>query len=154
MKIFAPLSGIVHDLTEVPDPVISQNMLGPGLAIAPDDEKQVATSPIAGTVTNVRDHAVVFQSGATVLVHVGIDTFSLTEGLRPRVSTGSSVIVGTPVIDVDVPVVAASRNPVTTVTVLGGHKGKFTPVRVSGDRVERGDLLGEYALDEPPPQGG
>ena len=147
MKIYAPLTGTVTDLTEVPDPVISQHMLGPGLAIVPDDEPQVATSPIAGTVSNVRDHAVVVQGAATVLVHAGIDTFSLTEGLTPRVEAGTAVIVGTPVIDVDVPVVAQSRNPVTTVTVLGGEWARFAPARASGDRIERGDLLGEYRLD-------
>ena len=78
-KVIAPLSGKVIALSEVPDEVFSQKVLGDGAAIIPEDGKIV--SPVDGEISTVSEklHAYGFTSddGLEILVHVGIDSVAL-----------------------------------------------------------------------------
>lgn len=66
-------------LSEVPDSVFSEKVLGDGVAIIPADGKIV--SPVDGEISTVAEtsHAYGFTSedGQEVLVHVGLETVSL-----------------------------------------------------------------------------
>ncbi|MBV8901431.1 MAG: PTS glucose transporter subunit IIA, partial [Verrucomicrobia bacterium] len=76
---FAPLSGPVVPLGDVPDPVFAQRMAGDGLAIDPVDNRVL--SPCDGKVAQVhrKRHAVtlVTPEGVEILIHVGIETVNL-----------------------------------------------------------------------------
>lgn len=147
MKIYAPLSGVVTDLASVPDPVISKLMLGPGFAIQPDQSVHKLGAPVPGIIQNARTHAVIIDGPETVLVHAGIDTFALTDGLDTLVAVDDSVIIGTSVLEMDVAKVEeADRNPIVCVTVLGGDKAKLVLDVEPGTHVERGELIGNYDL--------
>ena len=102
LRILSPVAGTVVELTEVPDPVFAQAMVGPGLAVQPSDEGPVdAVAPVAGTVATVHPHAFVVatEAGPAVLVHLGIDTVKLKgAGFTLHVAKGDQVTAGQPVI--------------------------------------------------------
>ncbi|MGG1592759.1 beta-glucoside-specific PTS transporter subunit IIABC [Terribacillus saccharophilus] len=77
--VHAPLSGKLLTLEQVPDEVFSSGAMGKGLAIEPNENKVYA--PFDGTVVMVAPtkHAIGLRSnsGAEVLIHVGLDTVKL-----------------------------------------------------------------------------
>ncbi|MDO4849924.1 MAG: PTS glucose transporter subunit IIA [Coriobacteriia bacterium] len=102
--ICAPVSGRVVSLSKVSDPVFAQGMLGEGLAIVPRGE--VAYAPASGVVTAVvsSKHAVAIKadSGAEVLLHVGVDTVGLKgRGFHTYVGKGDRVRAGEALIAFD-----------------------------------------------------
>ena len=67
------MKGKVVDITEVPDPVFAQKMMGDGFAIIPEEGKLV--SPVAGEIIQVfpTKHAFGIKSGEVeLLIHVGL----------------------------------------------------------------------------------
>ena len=96
-EVGSPVAGLVVALSEVPDPVFSQAMVGPGAAVKPRAGQQDALAPVAGTVSTLHPHAFVITAsdGTGVLVHLGIDTVKLHgDGFRLHVSEGDSVAAG------------------------------------------------------------
>src|SRR5690625_4072348 len=78
--VCAPFAGRVVALADVPDPVFSERMVGPGLAIDPRGHGPVidAVSPVTGTIGALHPHAYALQApGAQVLVHLGLNTSTL-----------------------------------------------------------------------------
>lgn len=77
--VYAPFSGKVIPLSNVPDEVFSSGAMGQGLAIEPSDNKLYA--PFDGTVVMVAPtkHAIGLRSasGVELLVHIGLDTVTL-----------------------------------------------------------------------------
>ncbi len=76
LRVGSPVAGRVVALSAVPDPVFSQAMVGPGVAVEPSRVKADVVSPVDGTVVTLHPHAFVVATGdgAAVLVHLGIDT--------------------------------------------------------------------------------
>ena len=105
VSITAPVRGRLLPLSDVPDPVFSGGLMGPGFAVDPADGNIVA--PVSGTVVTVPEthHAVGLRtpSGAEVLVHIGVDTVTLKgDGFTMLCSEGDEVEAGTPLLTVDV----------------------------------------------------
>lgn len=103
-KLVAPISGEVISLSEVPDPVFAQKMVGDGVAINPTGDTIVA--PADGELTLVLNtkHAfgMTLENGVELLVHIGIDTVSLNgEGFEKLVEQGTKVKAGTPIIKIN-----------------------------------------------------
>ena len=77
----APFAARVLPLSGVPDPVFASGVVGPGLALEPSSQARCLTvhSPINGVVTKLKPHAAIVTStgGASILVHLGIDTVNL-----------------------------------------------------------------------------
>ena len=102
--IYAQIAGKAVAITEVPDPTFAEGMLGNGIAIEPADGKVYA--PCDATVDMMFDtgHAVslVTDSGAEVLIHVGLETVGL-EGkpFTVHVHNGDKVKKGQLMIEVD-----------------------------------------------------
>ena len=99
LVVRAPLPGRVLAVEDVPDPVFSAKIVGPGLALDPrtgGPGQVTAVSPIDGTVAKVHPHAFVVTSprGRGVLVHLGLDTVSLAgEGFTVHTAEGATVSV-------------------------------------------------------------
>src|SRR5690348_7946646 len=76
VQVLAPVAGLRQEVSNVPDPVFAQGIVGPGAAISPHHGKQCAVAPIDGTLVKVLPHAflVLSDRGPAVLVHLGIDT--------------------------------------------------------------------------------
>ncbi|KGM10429.1 PTS sugar transporter subunit IIA, partial [Cellulomonas carbonis] len=98
LTVLAPLAGVVRALGEVPDPVFSAELVGPGLAVDPARDGVVAAvAPIAGTVVKLHPHAFVVagDDGRGALVHLGLDTVQLGgEGFTLHVAEGATVAAG------------------------------------------------------------
>lgn len=101
MYVATPLSGTAVGLAEVPDPVFSQSMVGPGAAIDPDHVPQIVVAPIAGRLLKLKPHAFVVAGpdGKGVLVHLGIDTVRLDgRGFELIAREGEDVAAGQPIV--------------------------------------------------------
>lgn len=124
ISVTAPISGKIIPITEVPDSVFSEKVLGDGIAIIPSDGK--IYSPINGVVSSVAEtlHAYGFTSddGLDVLVHFGLETVNLKgEGFKSYVKDGDRVSVGDLVAEVDIELLKSKGiNIITPVLICGG----------------------------------
>lgn len=135
LKVAAPASGPILDITEVPDPVFAGKHMGPGFAVDPTSGQ--FTSPIDGEVTLVAPtlHAVGLKAdnGAEVLVHIGIDTVELKgKGFTAHVKEGDAVSVGAPLLTVDLDAVKP-RVPSMVSPVVITNGSDFTVSERSDD---------------------
>ena len=104
VMIESPMTGTVIPLAKVPDEAFAGKMMGDGTAIIPEDGTVCA--PADGTVTFVfpTKHAVGFRTdeGYELLVHVGIDTVSLSgDGFESFVRDGDRVHAGDRLLNVE-----------------------------------------------------
>ena len=78
-ELGSPAEGFCKPLSEVPDPVFSEEILGKGVAIELSNGRIV--SPVNGVVTTAfqTGHALAIRSkgGIEMLIHIGIDTVQL-----------------------------------------------------------------------------
>lgn len=100
----SPIKGEVMPITEVPDAVFSEKMMGDGFAILPSEGTIV--SPVDGKIINVfpTKHAIgiLSDSGREILIHIGIDTVKLKgEGFELKVEENNRVKAGQPLLSVD-----------------------------------------------------
>ncbi len=92
--VHAPLTGEVTPLSEVPDQVFSEKMMGDGIAIKPSQGE--VRAPFNGKVQMIfpTKHAIglVSDSGLELLIHIGLDTVKLNgEGFTLHVEEGQEV---------------------------------------------------------------
>lgn len=134
--VYAPVNGHARRLSELKDPVFSQEILGTGIAIAYESGDIFA--PISGTLTSLympSCHAFVIKSpeGIEVLVHVGIDTVKLPAGvLQPLCATGEQVSQGERILQVDEEKLRASGYDLSTaIVVLQEEKPRRLQMRVA-----------------------
>lgn len=104
LKIYAPISGNVISLDEVPDPVFSERMLGEGIAIMPVSGDVIA--PCDGSIIHLANtkHAIGLRAvdGTEILIHIGLETVSLGgQGFTACVEQGDRVTKGQLLIQVD-----------------------------------------------------
>jgi len=137
--VLAPLDGRALALTEVPDPVFSQGMVGYGAAIDPPREVIDALAPVNGTLLRLMPHAYVIMTpeGVGILVHLGLDTVALNGvGFTAHVAQGDTVTAGQPIIAYDVPaIVAAGYSPVVPVVVMDEREASNV---IAGTEVDSG----------------
>ena len=121
LTVCAPFDGNAIAISEIPDEVFSQGILGGGCGLDPKSETVCA--PFDGTVTQVIDskHAVGLTSrdGLEVLIHVGMDTVEMKgEGFDCLVKEGDAVKLGTPLLKFSVDAIKAAGYPTTTAVVV------------------------------------
>ena len=120
--VLAPVHGRALALSDVPDPVVSQGMVGFGAAIDPPRQVVDAVAPVSGKIVRLLPHAYVIMTADNVgvLVHLGLDTVQLNgEGFTLHVAQGDTVTAGQPIVTYDVPaIVAAGYSPVVPVVVM------------------------------------
>lgn len=121
LMVVSPVMGEVIDISEVPDPVFSEKMLGDGVAILPIEG--IVRSPIAGEVIHIMDtkHAIGLKSanGVELLIHVGIDTVQMNgEGFEVLVSQGDRVKVGDILLTFNLDLVKAKAKSTVTPIVI------------------------------------
>jgi len=143
--------GTVVALDDVPDEVFATRMLGPGLAVLPDDAAELdAVAPVAGTLGSLYPHAaVVLVAGRRdrpVLMHLGLDTVELKgEGFTLHSAIGKQVLAGEILVTWSPErVVVSGRSPVCPVLALGVSEDVVNLVAAPGSRVEVGDPLFDW----------
>lgn len=119
--VTAPLNGKVVDLSNVPDPVFSQKMMGDGLAIEPSEGLVVA--PVDGEIQSVfpTKHAVGIKTktGVEILIHIGLDTVNLNgEGFEAYVKAGDKVKRGDKLISFDLGIITEKAKSTVTPIII------------------------------------
>lgn len=99
-----PIEGEIIPVTEIPDQVFSQKMMGDGFGIIPTNGSVV--SPVDGEIINVfpTKHAIGIKSkkGYEILIHIGLDTVKLKgEGFLVLVKEGEKVTKGQEILKFD-----------------------------------------------------
>ncbi|MBE1874164.1 PTS glucose transporter subunit IIA [Myceligenerans pegani] len=144
LTVLSPVSGTAVAMTDVPDPVFADGMVGPGIAVDPatDGATSVAVAPIDGTVMALHPHGFVVSDGArrAVLVHLGIDTVRLGgDGFTSHVAKGDSVRAGDHLISWSpADVVAGGLSPLVPVVALEIPADRLEVLVAPGDRVLAG----------------
>jgi PTS system glucose-specific IIA component len=122
LLVAAPLAGTAIALSEVPDPVFAESMVGPGAAVDPERGPLTVFAPIAGMLVKLKPHAFVVTApnGKGVLVHLGIDTVNFEgNGFELFAEEGATLVVGAPVVRWNpARVAAAGLSPICPVIAL------------------------------------
>lgn len=145
MTVYAPAEGTVIPLPEFPDPLFSQEALGPGCGIQPSGD--VVVAPFNGTVTQVIDtlHAVgvTSDSGVELLIHIGVDTVAMNgQGFRASVKTGQKITMGQPLIYFDSKAIKAAGHPdAIAVVVTNGDEYQAVELAATGEVAPGAPLL-------------
>ena len=141
---YAPVSGRVIRMTDVPDKVFSTEVLGKGCALWPDGD--VVYAPASGWVGTAMGHAVTIKSdgGAEVLIHVGVNTVNLKgKGFTNLVSDGDRVVAGQPIIVMDRKVITEAGYQDCVVFAIS-NSADLADVELTADfseKVEAGDPI-------------
>ncbi len=126
----APIAGTVVPLAQVPDPIFSGSLIGPGMAIVPSAANARVVAPVSGVVVAApaSGHAIGLRAddGTELLIHVGIDTVKLNgQHFTPLVRQGDHVDAGQPLLEFDAASIAAAGYSLITpvlVTNIGGDQ--------------------------------
>lgn len=143
--LVAPVSGKVVSLKEVPDQTFSEELLGRGTAVDPEDG--VVVSPADGTIVHLFEtkHAVAIktESGMEILVHIGIDTVKMNgEGFKGFVKDGDVVKKGQKLVEFDLNIVKEkAASPITMLIVTNSESMKFVSPEKSGEVKNGEDLV-------------
>ncbi len=119
--IYAPLTGKVVPISEVPDPTFAEGMLGNGIAIIPTDGKVYA--PCNGKVETMfsTGHAVALSTagGAELLIHVGLETVGLNGApFTIHVADGEEVKKGQLLFEANLEMIQEAGLPIITPVVV------------------------------------
>ncbi len=123
--VHAPLKGEVTPLSEVPDQVFSEKMMGDGIAIKPSQGD--VRAPFNGKVQMIfpTKHAIglVSDSGLELLIHIGLDTVKLNgEGFTLHVEEGQEVKQGDLLINFDLDYIRNhAKSDITPIIVTQGN---------------------------------
>ncbi|HEH3093534.1 TPA: PTS transporter subunit EIIC [Staphylococcus aureus] len=123
--VHAPLTGEVTPLSEVPDQVFSEKMMGDGIAIKPSQGD--VRAPFNGKVQMIfpTKHAIglVSDSGLELLIHIGLDTVKLNgEGFTLHVEEGQEVKQGDLLINFDLDYIRNhAKSDITPIIVTQGN---------------------------------
>ena len=140
----SPLTGQIIPLSEVNDPVFSNEAMGKGCAVIPLEGKVFA--PFDGTIVGRLDshHAVGMESenGIEILIHVGMDTVKLGgKHFTCHIEDGQQVKKGQLLLEFDMDAIKAEGYEIVTPVIIT-NSDEFTEIttEVAG-RVKNGDKL-------------
>lgn len=119
--IYAPLTGNVIALEQIPDDTFASGVLGNGVGIEPEVGEVVA--PFDGTIATVADtkHAIGLMGPGEMemLIHVGVDTVKMQgEGFEVLVSEGDTVKAGQRLMTFSIDKIKESGFSTTTAVLL------------------------------------
>jgi len=116
-----PFKGTIKPITEAPDPVFAQKIMGDGFCI--DPEEGAMFSPVKGVVSSIfpTKHAIgiTSENENEIILHVGVDTVNLNgEGFELYVSEGDTVNAGDKILEVDIERIKDKVPSLTTVVAI------------------------------------
>lgn len=104
ITLFAPLTGTLVPLSEVPDIVVSEKVVGDGVAVHPTND--TVSAPCDGTINRILATNSAFtikeEHGIEIYVSFGIASYELGgDGFERLVEVGAEVKKGDPILRVD-----------------------------------------------------
>ena len=141
LVLVAPLDGWAAPLTEVPDPVFADRMMGDGLAI--DPTASLLCAPCDGEVMllHAARHAITLRAanGAEILIHIGLDTVGLGgQGFTAHVRQGERVTAGQALISFDLETLGQAAKSLITPIVIANGDDFTIEWRLENQSVTRG----------------
>ena len=143
-ELYSPLKGEAIKLSEVPDDIFANEILGKGMAVIP--KEGLVTAPVDGEVSTLFEtlHAIGItgDNGVEILIHVGINTVEL-EGkyYKALVKEGDKVTKGQPLLECDlVGIRNAGYNTVTPVIITNSDEYEEIELTAYGD-VEKTNVI-------------
>ena len=135
IQVTSPLEGELLPISDVPDEVFSQKMMGDGFAINP--KNGIVTAPVNGKIVNAfpTKHAIGIEAenGLEVLIHVGVDTVNLKgEGFETFIKEGQTVKQGEKLLTVDLEFVKDKVPSVITPVIFTNLEGKEVTLLKNG----------------------
>ncbi len=142
--MLAPVSGVVVALQDVPDAAFASKAVGDGVAIRPTGRLVVA--PCAGKLVSIfnTNHAfaMVTDSGAEIIVHIGIETVKLGgQGFKRLAQAGADVNAGDPVLELDLDYLGANAVSTISPVVLSNADEFGALTHVASGTVEAGKTV-------------
>ena len=142
--IISPIVGSAVALSDVNDPVFSSGAMGQGIAIKPTEGVVYAPADAEVTIAFATGHAYGLKTanGAEILIHVGIDTVSMSgEGFDQKVSQGSKVKAGDVLGTFDSAKIAAAGLDDTTMVIVTNTADYASVTPVAEGTVAKGDAI-------------
>ena len=131
--LYAPITGTIVPLEDVPDVVFSEKIVGEGIAIKPSGDKVVA--PCNCTILEIfeTNHAIVVKTipdDLIIFIHVGIDTVELKgEGFFRAVEEGDTVKTGDTLIDLNLNLIQnKAKSTVTPVLISSTQQNRIAKI--------------------------
>lgn len=120
-NLYAPVSGEMIKLENVPDKTFSNKVLGDGVAFKVKGDK--VYSPCNGKIILIADtkHALVIENenGVEVMIHIGLDTVELNgKGFELAVKTGEKVKKGQLLVEINKEIMEQNNIDLTTMLIL------------------------------------
>lgn len=142
VSLISPISGDIVPLDQVPDDAFATGAVGAGVAIRPTGK--LVLSPANGTLVKVfgTHHAFCLETdtGAEVIVHIGIDTVQLQgKGFTLLAEEGSKVTRGQPIVELDLDYLNANARSMISPVVIsnmeefGGITALASGVVIAGE---------------------
>ncbi|MGA9605680.1 MAG: N-acetylglucosamine-specific PTS transporter subunit IIBC [Rouxiella badensis] len=140
--LVSPITGEVVALAQVPDEAFASGAVGEGLAIRPTQKTVVA--PANGVVVKIfnTNHAFCLEteSGAEVVVHIGLDTVALNgQGFTRLVEEGATVKAGQPVLELDLDYLNGNARSMISPVVVSNMEDYSGLTLLAGESVVAGD---------------
>ncbi|CAM3508171.1 PTS N-acetyl glucosamine transporter subunit IIABC [Rouxiella silvae] len=140
--LISPITGEVVALAQVPDEAFASGAVGEGLAIRPTSKTVVA--PANGVIVKFfnTNHAFCLEteSGAEVVVHIGLDTVALNgQGFTRLVEEGATVIVGQPVLELDLDYLNGNARSMISPVVVSNMEDYAGIALLAGETVVAGE---------------
>lgn len=143
-QLVSPLKGKVIALDKVKDPVFSSGAMGQGIAIEPSEGKLYA--PADGEVAALfpTGHAIGIKtnSGAEILMHIGMDTVELDgEGFKTLVTQGEKITAGQLLTEFDIDLIK-KHDKLTVTPIVITNSADFSKIEFSTKKqIQVGDDL-------------
>ncbi|WP_299569336.1 PTS glucose transporter subunit IIA [uncultured Shewanella sp.] len=144
IEIFAPVSGDLVEIEQVPDVVFAEKIVGDGLAINPTGKLILA--PIDGTIGKIfeTNHAFSIESpqGLELFVHFGVGTVELRgNGFKRLAEEGQQVKVGDPILEFDLEYLTDQVESLLTPVVLANMEDVQYLVKAQGQVIAGKDVI-------------
>ncbi|HLX52634.1 MAG TPA: PTS glucose transporter subunit IIA [Aquella sp.] len=128
IDLYPPIIGMMIDITQVPDQVFAEKLVGDGVAIDPLSSRIYA--PVNGIIKSVHpsQHSIILaaDTGFDILIHIGLETVSLNgDGFNIHVSDGDWVKQGDVIGEFDLDYIAQCAKTLITPVVLLDLKRSF-----------------------------
>lgn len=131
LTLSAPVTGTLLPLEEVPDIVISEKVMGDGVAVVPESDSIV--SPCDGVISRLlptkNAFAVRTKEGIEIYVSFGIEAMEmLGEGFNYKVSLGDEVKKGDLILQADLRFLSSKLKSVITSIIVIKSSGDIAKV--------------------------
>lgn len=137
--LYAPVSGVMIPLTEVPDVVISEKVVGDGLAFMPETDNIVA--PCDGTISRLLATSNAFAirtvQNLEIYVSFGIDAVDLQgEGMQSLVKVGDQVKKGDPILNIALNQIEDKIKSTITSMIVVKSSGKIEKITTASGKAK------------------